>query len=88
MTPIDALQAGNMTELVQGLKSGFLGVNIWNQGAGPDIMGMLNPFNMEVGRYTKTLIYAGLIGMVRRKITGRYTNPLFKKIPLIGRFVN
>jgi len=89
MTPLEALQAGNMTELVSQMKSGFLGVDIFgSSGGGPDVMRMLNPFDMERGRYTKTLIYAGLIGMVRRKITGRYTTPLFKKIPLIGRIVN
>ena len=77
-----------MVELISQLKSGFLGYDIFNTAAGVDIMGALNPFNMERARWTKTLIYAGLIGMVRRKITGRYTNPLMKKIPLIGRFVN
>jgi len=91
MTPMEALQQGNMIELMNQLKSGFLGIDIWNRGAGgagPNIMGLLNPFDMECGRFTKTLLYAGLIGMVRRKITGRYTNGLFKKIPLIGRIVN
>lgn len=88
MTPVDALQQGNMVELIAQLKSGFLGFDIFNTAAGVDIMGALNPFNMERARWTKTLIYAGLIGMGRRKITGRYTNPLMKRIPLIGRFVN
>jgi len=91
MTPMEALQQGNMIELMNQLKSGFLGIDIWNRGAGgagPNIMGLLNPFDMECGRFTKTLLYAGLIGMVRRKITGRYTSGLFKKIPLIGRIVN
>jgi hypothetical protein len=88
MTPMEALQQGNMIELVNQLKSGFLGYDIFNVDKGPDIMRMLNPFDMERGRFTKTLVIAGLIGLVRRKITGRYTNPLFKKIPLIGRIVN
>jgi hypothetical protein len=88
MTPFEAVQSGNMTELVAQMKSGFLGIDIFNAGAGPDIARMLNPFDMERGRYTKTLIIASLIGMARRKITGKYTNPLMKKIPLIGRFVS
>ena len=93
MTPMEALQQGNMVELMAQLKSGFLGIDIFGSSrggtvGGPNIMGLLNPFDMEVGRFSKTLLYAGIIGSIRRKITGRYTNPLFKKIPLIGRIVN
>lgn len=89
MTPFEAVQRGNMVELMAHLKSGFLGIDIFGRyGGGVNLMGLINPFDMEVGRYTKTLIYAGLVGMVRRKLTGKYTAPLFKKIPLIGRFVN
>ena len=53
-----------------------------------DIMRALNPFDMERARFTKTIAIATIIGMIRRKITGKYTNPLFKKIPIIGRIVS
>ena len=84
-TPLSDLQAGKLDSVMSHMKSGFLGMD---PNGNIDIMGALNPFNMERARYTKTIIYATLLGMVRRKITGRYTAPLFKKIPLIGRIVS
>jgi hypothetical protein len=84
-TPLSDLQAGKLDSVMSHMKSGFLGMD---PNGSIDIMGALNPFNMERARYTKTIIYATLLGMVRRKITGRYTAPLFKKIPLIGRIVS
>jgi hypothetical protein len=82
----DWLLSGNLQEITNQLKSGFLGMDI-NTGA-IDIMGALNPFEMNKARFSKMLLYASLLGMVRRKITGRYTAPLFKKIPIIGRIVS
>ena len=84
-TPLAGLQAGNYESVMNQMKSGFLGMD---PNGNLDLFAALNPFNMERARYTKTIIYATLLGMVRRKITGRYTAPLFKKIPIIGRFVS
>jgi hypothetical protein len=83
-TPFSCLQTGDITGLTNHLKSGFLGMT----GNNFDIAAALNPFNMNSARYSKMILYASLLGMVRRKITGRYTAPLFKKIPLIGRIVS
>lgn len=80
----DWVTSGNFQEIAAQLKMGFLGMGDGQM----DIMQTLNPLNMNVARFSKTLIYAALIGMVRRKLTGKYTAPLFKKIPFIGRFVS
>ena len=84
-TPYDYAMQGNITGIMHNLKNGFLGIDA-DQSF--DLFRTLNPFDMDRARYTKMLIYAGIIGSIRRKITGRYTAPLFKKIPLIGRFVS
>jgi hypothetical protein len=85
-TPFNCATRGDIDGIMLNLKSGFLGMS--NGSGGIDLMAALNPFNMECARYTKILTYATILGMIRRKITGRYTAPLFKKIPLIGRFVS
>ena len=84
-TPIECLQQGSMDGIADALKSGFLGMD---RSGNIDLMRTLNPFDMNKARYTKMIILASLIGVVRRKITGRYTAPLFKKIPIIGRIVS
>lgn len=83
-TPFSCLQTGDITGLTNHLKSGFLGMS----GNDFDIFGALNPFDMNRARYSKMILYGSLLGMVRRRITGRYTAPLFKKIPVIGRIVS
>jgi len=85
-TPFDCATRGDIDGIMLNLKSGFLGMP--NGSSGIDLMAALNPFDMECARYTKILTYATILGMIRRKITGRYTAPLFKKIPFIGRFVS
>jgi hypothetical protein len=80
------LMSGNIQEITNQLKSGFLGMDISNGSI--DLMRALNPFDMERARFTKTIMYATILGMIRRKITGKYTAPLFKKIPVIGRIVS
>jgi hypothetical protein len=80
------LMSGNLQEITNQLKSGFLGMDIATGSI--DIMRALNPFDMERARFTKTIAIATIIGMIRRKITGKYTAPLFKKIPIIGRIVS
>jgi hypothetical protein len=84
-TPYDYAMQGNITGIMHNLKNGFLGIDA-DQSF--DLFRTLNPFDMDRARYTKMLIYAGIIGSIRRKITGRYTAPLFKKIPIIGRIVS
>jgi hypothetical protein len=84
-TPFEYMQQGNITGVMHSLKKGFIGMEPDGK---MDLMKTLNPFDMDNARYTKMIMIATLIGMVRRKITGRYTAPLFKKIPLIGRIVS
>jgi hypothetical protein len=79
------IMSGNLQEITNQLKSGFLGMDI--RTGNIDIMRLANPFDMERGRFTKMLLLATLIGTVRSKLTGKYTQPLFNKIPMIGRFL-
>lgn len=82
----DWILSGNIREIMNQLQSGFLGMDI-NTGR-IDLLAALNPLNFDKARFTKMLLFASLLGMARRKIIGRYTSPLFKKIPLIGRWVS
>lgn len=84
----DAAQSGDMTGVMDNLKVGFLGMDPARNASNFNLMAALNPFDMEHARYSKMLIYSGLLGSIRRKFTGRYTNKLFSKIPLIGRWVS
>lgn len=85
-SPFEALQRGDMTGVADALKNGFLGMDGGRGTPDINVAGLLNPFDMNYGRYTKMLILAGLIGMTRRRIAGRYTSPLIKKIPVVGRW--
>lgn len=80
------IQDQNWDAVGKTLKTGFLGIDYSTDQF--DIFGMINPMDMEHGRFTKTLIIAGLIGMIRKKLSGKYTAPLFRKIPFIGRWVS
>jgi hypothetical protein len=84
----DSAQNGDFVGVADALKVGFLGMKPARNTSEFDLMAAINPFNFESARYTKMLIYAGLIGSIRRKISGRYTNKLFAKIPLLGRWVS
>lgn len=79
------LLSGNITEISNQLKSGFLGMDIASGNI--DFFRAINPLDMERGRFWKMLLFAGIIGTVRSKIVGRYTAQLFNKIPLIGRWI-
>lgn len=83
-SPFEYAQQGNVTGIMHSLKKGFIGMEPDGR---MDIFKTLNPLDMECGRYSKMLIYASLIGMIRRKIAGRYMAPMMKKIPIIGRSV-
>ena len=84
----DSAQNGDFVGVADALKVGFLGMKPARNTSEFDLMAAINPFNFESARYTKMLIYAGLIGSIRKKLSGRYTNKLFAKIPLIGRWVS
>jgi hypothetical protein len=85
LSPWDYLQKGDINGVVVQLKSGFLGMDYQGN---IDIAAAINPMNMEKARYVKMLIFGTLLGVVRRKITGKYTTPLMKKIPILGRMVS
>jgi hypothetical protein len=84
----DSARIGDFVGVADALKVGFLGMKPARNASEFDLMAALNPFNFESARYTKMLIYAGLLGGIRKKLSGRYTNKLFAKIPVIGRWVS
>lgn len=85
-SPFEFIQTGNFVGVMDSLKSGFLGMDPWTGQI--DFASLINPFSFEKGRYVKMLVGATLVGMVRKKLVGRYTTPLLKKIPFIGRWVS
>lgn len=87
-SPFNRAQAGDFVGVMDALKVGFLGMNPARNASEFNLMAALNPFDFEHARYSKMLLYAGLMGSIRRKFTGRYTNKLFSKIPLVGRWVS
>jgi hypothetical protein len=87
-SPYDRAVNGDYVGVMDALKVGFLGFEPGRNTQTMNIMAALNPFDFEHARYSKMLLYAGLLGTVRKKLTGRYTNKLFAKIPLIGRWVS
>jgi hypothetical protein len=80
---LDYATKSDWVGLARTLQSGFLGM----VDDKIDIIQAINPFNMESARFTKMLIISGIIGSIRAKISGRYTTPLFSKIPIIGRWI-
>jgi hypothetical protein len=83
----DCVQTGDWTGVIDNLKVGFLGFDPARNAQTFNLGAMLNPFDMQHGRFTKTIIVASLIGAVRRKLTGKYTDQMFRKIPIVGRWV-
>lgn len=85
---VQRLMSGDMMGAANCFVQGFTGYDIINKRFSGNIWETLNPFNLKYAPYTKILLLTGLIGLVRKKLIGRYTTPLFKKIPLIGRWVS
>lgn len=84
----DSATRGDVTGIMDNLKVGFLGFDAQRDTQSFDLIKALNPFDFEHARFSKMLLYAGIMGSIRRKFTGRYTNKLFSKIPIIGRWVS
>ena len=84
----EAAQQNDITGVIDNLKVGFLGMEPARNTSQFNLMAAINPLDFNHARFSKMLMYAALIGMVRRKVSGRYTNKLFAKIPLIGRWVS
>lgn len=82
--PVEKIQSGQMNEAVYHLVRGFTGFDI---PAGKiNIMRAINPLDLGEARYWKLLFYTGLIGSLRARFV-RSSTRLFRKIPLIGRWV-
>lgn len=84
VTPYQAAQQGDIGGIMAELNKGFLGMN---QDGSVDVFSAVNPFNFGNARYSKMLLWAGLIGSFRRKLSGKYTDPLIRRIPMIGRIL-
>jgi len=81
-TPYENIQAGDYRYAMGNLVTGFTPFDpLHNQ---LDIIGYLNPFDFERGRYMKMLLYAGLASKVRKKIV----RIPFDKIPIIGKYIS
>jgi len=82
--PVKAIQNGDWTGLMDQLKAGFIGMAPSGQ---IDVFNLLNPFNLESGRYTKILFWSGIAGKIRKRMVPQ-SSMLIKKIPLVGRWVS
>jgi hypothetical protein len=83
-SPLNLAQTGDYEGLMHTLKLGFLGMGV---NGSVNFMSLLNPFDMNSARYTKTLLYAALIGKARKRFVPQ-SSKLISKIPLVGRWVN
>lgn len=83
-TPFDSAKEGNMENTVKRIAKGFIGMN---EDGSINLWSALNPFDTNDARYSKIILAAGLIGGVRRKLSGKYTDPLVRKIPWVGRIL-
>jgi hypothetical protein len=85
LSPIQLAQNGDGQGLMSTLVHGFTGFNIGSGQFNP--MAALNPFEFNTARYTKILLWTGLMGMVRKKLVPKSSH-LIRKVPIIGRWVS
>lgn len=85
ISPIDAIMQGNAKEALNQLSHGFIGFDL--NANKFDFTPLINPLDFSSGGYLKRILYGTGIGIVRRKLTAKYTDPLTKKIPFIGKWV-
>jgi hypothetical protein len=69
--------------IIRYLSQGFMGFDPSNPSAF-NAFAAINPFDLSSARYTKMLLYAGLISMVRKRIV----HLPMKKIPILGRYIS
>lgn len=80
-SPVEAVQAGDLKGLGDNLKRGFLGIDHTGRF---NLAGLLNPFDMNEGRYVKMLIAAGIISKIRKSVI----RIPFDKVPLVGKYIS
>lgn len=80
-SPIADVQQQNWEGLANNLKSGFLGLN---PDGSFDPFNALNPFNFEDARYSKMLLWSGIMSKVRK----RFVRIPMGKIPIVGRYIS
>lgn len=83
-TPLNYAMNQDFEGLAASLRSGFLGVEGGRTPAGVNIMGLLNPLDMNTGRYLKMLV----IGAVASKIRKSFVKIPFKRVPFIGKYIS
>lgn len=81
----------SLTGALRGLLAGFTGICIYDDSGKnilyPNWAQVINPLDFSTARYWKILLWTSLFGMLRKRLV-RSSSALFKKIPLIGRWVS
>jgi hypothetical protein len=77
----ERIKEGNIQESMYVLKKGFLNMDPDGSINFPDL---INPFDVNAGKFVKMLLYASLISKVRK----RFVKLPMKKIPFIGRYIS
>lgn len=85
--PVDHLQSGNVKGVLYNYLEGFTGIDMDGGKFDFNLGQTLNPFDFSRARYWKLLLYATLLGIVRKRLV-RQSSQLIQKIPLIGRIVS
>lgn len=80
-SPLQLAQRGAFTELGYSITGGFLGMN---PEGNVDWWGLINPLNMDAGRYTKMLIAGALVSKVRKRLV----KIPFDKVPFVGKYIS
>jgi len=79
---IEYAQTGDYSRVGETLAHGFLGFAP-STGKFP-IMNVLNPFDMGYARFTKMLIWSGVMSKIRKSVV----RIPFDKVPLIGKYIS
>lgn len=85
-SPLQALSQGNLQGFLKSEVGGWTGINLDNP-SDINVLQMINPFDFSRGAYWKLMLLAGIVGAVRKRLF-RNSSMLFRKIPLIGRWVS
>lgn len=84
-------QYKSITGALRGLLSGFTGITVYDDTGKnisyPNIAQVLNPLDFSRARYWKIIFWASIAGMIRKRLV-KGSSYLFKKIPIIGRWVS
>lgn len=88
-SPMQHMQDGAMDLVAQDYAKGLANITLPMNGQAFqfDIVGLLNPFDLNSARYTKMLFWSAIASKVRKKMIPQL-GQMMQKVPYLGRFVS